>query len=86
MQLLIITIEIALALYLLNKLGLWLERKGWIYYRHKKPTSGILGNTLQELNALLLPSDRHVIELKQNEAIYKKSEADAPSAPIEDKD
>lgn len=85
MQLIIILVSIV-ALYLLDQLGLWLERKGWLYYRHSKPTAGTCGAALQELNALLLPSNRHVIEIKQNEAIYKKSEADAPSEPNNDKE
>jgi hypothetical protein len=83
----IITIGIFFAFFLLDKLGLWMERKGWLYYRHRKPESGsILGNSLQELNALLSPSGRHVIEVKQNKAVYKKSEADTPSEPLDDKD
>ncbi len=83
MRLIIIILAGMVALYLLDQLGLWLERKGWLYYRRRKPESGIIGNSLQELNALLLPSNRHVIEVKQNEAIYKKSEADAPSDPVD---
>ena len=83
MRLFILIIEVSLVLYLLDKLGLWLERKGWLYYRHEKPRGGGMGSILQELNAQLLPSNRHVIEMKQNEAIYKKSEAEAPSEPVD---
>ena len=86
MQLIIIILVSIFALYLLDQLGLWLERKGWLYYRHSKPKGGICGTALQELNALLLPSNRHVIEIKQNEAIYKKSEADASGESNNDKD
>lgn len=64
-----------------HKLCLWLEDKGWIYYRHKKPQSGIIGNTLQELNAILQPSTRHTIEMKQNEARFKRHSSDVPSEP-----
>lgn len=83
MHLLKITIEIVFALYLLDKLGLWLERKGWLYYRNEKPQGGVCGSVLQELNTHLSPSSRHVIEMKHNQAKYKKSEADAPSDPID---
>lgn len=83
MHLLTVTIEIIIALYLLDKLGLWLERKGWLYYRLEKPQGGVCGSVLQELNAILTQSDRHIIEMKQSQAKYKKSEADAPSEPID---
>ena len=78
-----IILGILCALFLLDRLGLWLEHKGWLYYRRRKPESGILGNTLQELNTLLVPSSRHVIEAKQNEAIYRKSENKASSEPLD---
>ena len=55
------------------------------FYRHSKPKGDICGTALQELNALLLPSNCHVIEIKQNEAIHKKSGADAPSESNNDK-
>ncbi|MBI2786846.1 MAG: hypothetical protein HYX60_11330 [Legionella longbeachae] len=83
MNLFTFTIEIIFALFLLDKFGLWLERKGWLYYRHEKSQGGVCGSVLQELNALLTPNNRHVIEMKHNQAKYKKSEADAPSEPID---
>lgn len=52
-------------LWLFDKLCLWLERKGWLYYKHHKPQSGLLGTALQELNAQLVPSQRHVVVAKQ---------------------
>ncbi len=72
---------IGLGIYLMHRFCLWLERKGRIYYRHKKPQTGIMGSGLQELNAILQPSNRHVIEMKQNEVKFKRSEVDVPSEP-----
>lgn len=83
MRIIIYSLSVLLLFVLLDKLGLWLESKGWLYYRKCKPTSGILGNSLQELNAIFMPSNRHVIEAKQNEIAYKKHEADAPSEPMD---
>lgn len=48
----------AIGIFLFHKFFLWLEYKGLLYYRHKKPKSGIIGDTLQELNAILQPSAR----------------------------
>ncbi len=83
MQLFIIFVKITLAVYLFDKLCLWLERKGWLYYRNEKPKGGIVGSALQELHAHLMPSSRHVVEMKQNEARFKKSESRSPSEPME---
>jgi hypothetical protein len=74
-------IGILFALYLLDRLGLWFERKGWLYYRREKPESSVVGSVLQELNGILNLRSRHVIEMKQSEAKYKKSEAHAPNKP-----
>ena len=71
----------AIVSWLFDKACLWLEYKGLLYYRNVKPKGGILGSALQEFNAQLSPSNRHVIEMKQNTARFKKSESDAPSEP-----
>jgi hypothetical protein len=51
------------------------------YYRHIKPQGSGISTILQELNAYLVPSARHVVEMKQNQVKHQKSEADAPSEP-----
>lgn len=66
------------SVYLMHKLFIWLEQKGWLYYRHKKPQNGVIGAALQELNAILQPSARHTIEMKQNEARLKRRACDTP--------
>lgn len=83
MRVIIIILASMFALYLLDQLGLWLERKGLFYYRNIKPKGGVCGTALQELNAHLCPGSRHVIEMTQREGIYKKSEVDAPSDPVD---
>lgn len=81
----IIVISIFLGLYLIDRICLWLEAKGWLYYRHHQPPGGFVGNALLELNSLFQPSIRHTIEMKQNQVKYKRSEADVPSDPLGEK-
>ena len=50
------------ALYALHRLGLYLERRGWICYWHQKPTGGSAYNPLQEIYQ---PQIRHVIEVRE---------------------
>jgi len=75
MKILITMLGVCAALYFMDKLFLWLENKGWLYYRHRKAQKGIMGNALLELNSFLQPSARHTIEMKQKQVIVKQSEA-----------
>ena len=70
--------------FLADQFFLWLERKGLIYYRHRKSNSGAIGNGLQELHMLLNPNTRYTIEMKHNEARFKRNEADVPGKNKDD--
>ncbi|MGE0206711.1 MAG: hypothetical protein AB7R69_02565 [Candidatus Babeliales bacterium] len=61
---------ICAALYIFDKFFLWLEEKGLLYYRKRKPDrSGLIGNTLLELQNIFNPSTQNVIEMKQNSEV-----------------
>jgi hypothetical protein len=75
-------IIVFISLYIVHQLCLWLEKKGCLYYRHKKSKGSMLGSGLQELNAFLNPAGRQTIEMKQKQAIHKRSEEDKPSDKI----
>ena len=54
------------ALVLLDRLGLWMERRGWIYWR-KRRSKGTLGATLLELQKIFESGrSKHVIEAKRD--------------------
>ncbi len=75
MKILLIVFTIFLIIFLADQVGLWLERKNYLYYRRNKPQGGAFGSTLLELNAQLSPSNRYIVEMKQNDVRYKKNEA-----------
>lgn len=79
MATLITVIVFCIGIYLVDKICLWLEGKGWLYYRHEKPRGGVIGNSLLELHAILNPATHHIIQMKENQVSHKRSEADAPS-------
>jgi len=56
----LVGIGVVPALWLLDRLGLWLEERGWLYYRRKKPTSSPL-SSLVALHQFIEPSVEHVI-------------------------
>ena len=70
----------ALALFLLDRFALWLERRGWLYYRYKKPTSSAAGNMLRALQAIYEPDKQYVIEVLQQQHVSEQHAGD----PLDD--
>jgi hypothetical protein len=60
-------ITAGVTLFLLDRLGLWMERQGWIYWRKSKGMSTRLGNAFLELHSMLESSRRHVVEVRKKE-------------------
>lgn len=50
-------------LYVLHCLAMWMEARGWIYYRKQRGSSGALGAAFLEVQAMFEPSKRHVLEV-----------------------
>jgi hypothetical protein len=57
----------AAALYGLHRLGLWLEDRGWLYYRRTKPESSPAAMWVG-LQQFIEPGVRHVREVRQVKA------------------
>ena len=69
---------IGIALFLLNKALLWMESRGWIYYRKKAPTRSSLGSAFLEIQSLLEPSKKAMVEVMKEE---KKEQANSGEPP-----
>ena len=65
MKLIIIALAIVLGSVGLHVLALWMERKGWIYYKHNQPSRSRLGNAFLEVQSILEPNKKHIIEIKK---------------------
>ncbi len=65
MKLIIIALAIVLGSVGLHLLALWMERKGWIYYKHNQPSRSRLGNAFLEVQSILEPNKKHIIEIKK---------------------
>lgn len=61
-------------LLLLDQLGLWMERKGWVYYRKVKPKGGMgdifLGGNVFD------PGARHLMEARQEHVNEDEDDGD----------
>ena len=74
-KILSIAVGIAVGLFCLDRLCLYLERHRWIYYRRTKPTRGAVGSMFLEMQSFIDPSTKHVIEhRKEEEETEAKSE------------
>lgn len=69
-------VVISIGVFILDRIGLWMENKGWVYWRKKKPTSNGAGNALQEFEAFLRPSVRYVLEEKQKDYKQRDDQGD----------
>jgi len=59
---------LAAALLLLDRLALWMESRGWIYWQKKRASSGTLSSAALSVQQLLEPGKRHVLEMKKEQA------------------
>ncbi|MGB9893990.1 MAG: hypothetical protein ACPLRA_06210 [Candidatus Saccharicenans sp.] len=69
-------------LLVIDRLLLYLEIRGWIYYRRKKPSSSALSNACLEVQQLLEPSKKYIIEIKKDE----KREQQEAGDPLPEKE
>ena len=65
-------------LFVLDRLLLWVESHGWIYYRQNKPGRGASTFHLLEWTSVLDPTQRQVIEIRKE----KKQQEDEAGDPV----
>ena len=68
------------ALYGLHRAALFAEERGFIYYRKGSGSSGTVGNALLEMQAMLEPSKRHVLEQRLDQSKEEEDSGDPPVA------
>lgn len=71
-------VVIVAGLYALHRLALWMESRGWIYYKHSSGSSTRAGSAMLEVQQLLEPSKRHVIEIKREQKPVEDESGDPP--------
>jgi hypothetical protein len=68
----------ALSLWALHRLGLWLERRGWLFYRDRKPSSSAVGSAFLNIESFVRPTARHEIEAHQEQVVRDDESGDPP--------
>ncbi|MEE2777860.1 MAG: hypothetical protein VYE73_13985 [Acidobacteriota bacterium] len=75
-----VVIGLVIAGLALDRLLLWMESRGWMYWRRAQHrTGGAMGNALMEMQALLQPQARHVVEEQTRVRREESESGDAPS-------
>lgn len=77
-KILAISLTAIAALYALHRLALWMERKGWIYYR-KQGDGSAAGNALMEIQSIFEPASRHGVEVRKRQE--QREEEEGSGAP-----
>ncbi len=76
---------IAVGVFALDQLGLWLERRGWLYWRKKSGSGSGVGNALLGMQSVFEPDKRHVHEVQVKRPAAQREAEDGggarPSGP-----
>lgn len=64
---------VALGLFLIDRLALWAEEQGWIYWRRNA-----LASALMEMNTFTNPSAQHAVEAKDAKKLEERENDDPP--------
>ena len=68
---------IALGLFGLHRLALWMESRGWIHYVKTRASGGALASAILELQQIAQPGTRYILEMKRE----SRAERDDGSDP-----
>ena len=68
----LIVAAIAIGLLALDQLALWMERRGWIYWRKVKPKGGGVAAGLTAFHELVEPQVRQVIEEREERSAQRQ--------------
>ena len=84
MKLMLTLVLVCVALYLLHRLARWAEDRGLIYYRRYRPSRSALGNAFLEVQTIVDPGKRVVLEARRQEP-SEEDESGFPPAPDGDR-
>jgi hypothetical protein len=68
-KVLLIAAGVLVGLLVVDRLALWMESRGWIYWRKVKPKGGGMAAGLTAMHTLVEPEVRYVIEDRDSRRI-----------------
>lgn len=77
MRTLVIAVSIVFIAVAIDRLLLWCEMRGWISYRRTPRIRHGTGIAMLNIEALLQPSRRYVVERRQQEQVHREEDDEA---------
>jgi len=77
-------IVVAVAIFLLDRLLLWMESRGWLYYRRTKSRGGASLYHFLDIHKIYNPEIQEVIEIKYGEEQQEDESGEPPVSVGED--
>lgn len=74
-----VVLIIVLAVLALDRLGLWAESRGWIYWRRRRPEAS--GAVLNPLVDVFQPGHVHVVEAQRDRDVLVRTDAAGAGRP-----
>ena len=75
-----VLLAVAALAFVVHRVALWAEARGWIYYLRRKPKGSALGNAFLEVQALIEPEKRQLVEVRKEEAVEEDPSGEPPEA------
>jgi hypothetical protein len=85
MKLVLIVVLVCTVLYCLHRLARWAEDRGLIYYRRYRPSRSALGNAFLEVQTIVDPGKRLVLEARRQEPSEEDESGEPPPASDSDR-
>ena len=79
MKLLLALVVIVAAGFVLDRLLLKAEERGWIYWRRRKGSHGMPASAALEVHQLLEPSKKYILEVQQEQDPEADRDSDPPA-------
>jgi len=79
MNLLLTLAAVVVAGFVFHRLMLKAEERGWIYWRRRKGSHGMAASATLEVQQLIEPSKKYVLEVQREQAPESDEEGDPPS-------
>jgi hypothetical protein len=76
----LILLATGIVLSAIHRAALWAEARGWIYYLHSKPSSSTLGNAFLEVQSLIEPGKRDLVEIRKEVAVEEDDQGEPPDS------
>jgi hypothetical protein len=68
---------LGVVIWIVDRILLWCELRGWISYRRMPRVRHSYGDAVLGIDALLQPQRRHIIELKQAVGVHREDDDEA---------